>query len=282
MEVLSGMSVRDIATQAKNTGLVKSEGLLYFVLSYFHDPTTIYAGQYLFVEPVSVFGVADKLASSNIEDDSIALTFPEGIRVNEMAGIASTTLQNFDTAQYLALSADKEGRLFPETYFVPNDYSAAKLIDLQEKTFLENLAPFLLAHPEADATSTIIIASILEREANSPESMGLVAGVFQNRIELDMALQADATIEYTLDVPLNKLAPGELAKNLREVESPYNTYLNPGLPPTPIGNPGLDAITAVLNPTETEYFYYITGNDGEFYYAETYNQHLQNIARYLR
>ena len=97
-----------------------------------------------------------------------------------------------------------------------------------------------------------------------------------------MALQADASIEYVIETPLGELPPGQLAESLREIDSPYNTYLYPGLPPTPIGHPGMDAIMAVLEPADTEYFYYITGNDGEFYYAETYNQHLTNIERHLR
>lgn len=97
-----------------------------------------------------------------------------------------------------------------------------------------------------------------------------------------MPLQADATIEYVLETPLNELAPGELAENLRALDSPYNTYLYRGLPPTPIGNPGLTAITAVLEPTPSEYFFYITGSDGNFYYAETLDAHNQNVTRYLR
>jgi UPF0755 protein len=128
----------------------------------------------------------------------------------------------------------------------------------------------------------LILASILEREANSPESMSIVSGILQNRLAIGMPLQADATIEYVLDTPLGELPPGQLAAKLRELDSPYNTYLYLGLPPTPIGNPGLTAITAVLNPRETPYFYYVTGNDGKFYYAESYNEHLRNIDRYLR
>ena len=92
-----------------------------------------------------------------------------------------------------------------------------------------------------------------------------------------MALQTDASIEYVLDKPLNELVPSDL-----EIDSPYNTYQNPGLPPTPIGNPGLEAIKAVLYPTPSKYLFYITGNDGNFYYAKNFDQHRLNIARYLR
>jgi len=128
----------------------------------------------------------------------------------------------------------------------------------------------------------LILASIIEREANDEESMKMVSGILQNRLKIGMALQADASIEYTIGTPLNELPPGQLASELRETESPYNTYLNTGLTPTPIGNPGLMAIKAALNPTPSDNFFYITGNDGEFYYAETLKGHNQNIARYLR
>lgn len=103
----------------------------------------------------------------------------------------------------------------------------------------------------------LALASIIEREANSPDSMKLVSSVLQNRLEIGMALQADASIEYVLDKPLKELTPEDL-----KIDSPYNTYLYTGLPPTPIGNPGLDAIMAVLQPAESEYFYYITDEEG--------------------
>jgi UPF0755 protein len=112
--------------------------------------------------------------------------------------------------------------------------------------------------------------------------MRTVAGIFLNRLSINMALQADASIEYVIDTPLGELAPGQLASELRELDSPYNTYLYPGLPPTPIGNPGENAIRAIADPLKSNYFYYITGDDGEFYYAETYDQHQTNIARHLR
>ncbi len=123
----------------------------------------------------------------------------------------------------------------------------------------------------------IVLASIIEREANDAESMGMVSGILQNRLRDGMPLQADASIEYILDKPLEELTPADL-----KVDSPYNTYLNKGLPPTAIGNPGAISIGAVLDPTPSDYYFYITGNDGVFYYATTYNDHKRNIARYLR
>ena len=84
-------------------------------------------------------------------------------------------------------------------------------------------------------------------------------------------------MEYVLDKPLKELTPEDL-----KIDTPYNTYLNTGLPPTPIGNPGLASIQAVLTPQESDFLFYITGNDGNFYYARTYSEHLQNINRYLK
>jgi UPF0755 protein len=123
----------------------------------------------------------------------------------------------------------------------------------------------------------IVLASILEREANNERSMKMVSGILQNRIAADMPLQADASIEYVLSKPLKELTPNDL-----KIDSPYNTYLNKGLPPTPIGNPGLQAIEAVLSPQESQYFFYISDNDGNFHYARTYAEHLKNIDTYLR
>jgi len=96
-------------------------------------------------------------------------------------------------------------------------------------------------------------------------------------LQIGMALQADASIEYELDKPLSELTAADL-----ELESPYNTYLNPGLTPTPIGNPGLQSIKAVLEPTESNYFYYITDENGTFHYAKTFEEHKLNVQKYLR
>ena len=283
-EIERGMSVRSIAHEAKQAGLVHSELMLYSIITALYDPTNIHAGQYVFTEPMSVFKVAEKIASSDVNDTLVTLTIPEGIRAEKIADIAGKQLTEFNVDDYLAQAIDKEGYLYPETYFVPESFTATELLNLQEQTYEENIAP--LRPSIASSTFTeyevLILASIIEREANDEASMKMVSGILQNRLAIGMALQADATIEYVLEDPLHELDATELAENLRTVDSPYNTYLYPGLPPTPINNPGLMAITAVLEPTPSDYFYYITDADGEFHYAKTLNQHNQNVADYLR
>ena len=278
-----GTSVQMIAEQLASQNIVKSELLLHLTLRFGVDATAIQAGTYQFTNPLTTTEVAEKLVSGEIYHELISVTFIEGMRAQEYAASASAALTKVSREEFLVKSKGLEGSLFPETYFVPEDFSTEQLIDLLTNTHHTTLTELLAnSDPVLTNEGVVILASIVEREANTPESMATVAGVFLNRMEIGMPLQADASIEYVIDTPLGKLAPGQLATELRELDSPYNTYLNPGLPPTPIGNPGRTALAAVISPIESDYFYYITGNDGEFYYAETYNQHLTNIERHLR
>ncbi len=283
-EILSGMTVQEITIQASDQGFVRSEFWLYAILTYFYDPTYIYAGTYIFTEPVSVFGFAYKLANQQIEHDVISITFPEGMRAKSMANIAEEILLDFSVEEYLLLTSNLEGYLFPETYFVPKTFTAKELIELQKKTYEQNISPLRPSIEKSPLTEyeVLILASIIEREANSEKSMRKVAGILLNRLAINMPLQADASIEYVIDTPLNELPAGKLAMKLRELDSPYNTYLNIGLPPTPIGNPGLMSIRAVLYPIVSEYLFYITAPDGVFHYAKTFAEHTRNVEKYLR
>lgn len=284
VEVVPGMTVANIAKEAEASGVVRSSFLLYTVLTLRHDPTAIFAGVYTFTEPQSVFAVANQFGTGAIDDESVRLTIPEGMRVKEIAELVNKALPQITKEDYEALATPFEGYLYPETYFLPPSFTAADLVELQRETFTERIEP-LRAYIEQSSFSEyeiLILASIIEREANDETSMRTVSGIFQNRLAIGMALQADASIEYTLDTPLNELEEGELATKLREVDSPYNTYLYPGLPPTPISNPGITAIKAVLEPIASEYFYYLTGTDGQFYYARTLDEHNENVAQYLQ
>ncbi len=274
-----GMSVGAIAKKAKREGLVQSSLILYATLTYIHDPTGLFAGNYLFENPVSVFDFAEKLASGDIEPEVVVLTIPEGTRVSMIAELAETALEEFSAEEFTQIATPFEGYLFPETYYVPKDFTEADLLALMRKTYTDtttDLKP-LLSESTLSEYEVLTLASILEREANDEASMKTVSGILQNRLEIGMALQADASIEYELDNPLGSLTPEDL-----EIDSPYNTYLNTGLVPTPIGNPGLTAIKAVLEPISTDYLFYITGNNGTFYYARTYEEHQDNIALYLK
>lgn len=276
--VAAGENAESISRTLAEIGLVRSEVFLNLVLVTFFDPTKIKASTYVVDEPMTAYSIAERLIEGDFGNDLIRFTHIEGESVDKLAERAAQ-LSNINRDTFVAIARPHEGRLFPDTYFIRNDFTEEELVTVLLNSFDEAIQPL---EPDIAASSfsldeILILASIIEREANTPDSMKLVSSVLQNRIEIGMPLQADASIEYILDKPLQELTPADL-----EIDSPYNTYLNPGLPPTPIGSPGLQAIEAVLHPTESDYFFYITGNDGNFYYAETYDQHLRNIDRYLR
>lgn len=277
--VENGMSVQEVSARFKELHIVRSDTFLYFVLAVWFDPTEVKASRYVFESPVTTYEVARRLTEGDYDSDLVRFTHIEGERAEKIADTAERVLINFDRELFLSEALPYEGELFPDTYFVPRDYGAEELVELLHDAFLQSTAPLheKLAASPLTLEQVIILASIIEREANSPESMRLVASVLLNRLSVGMPLQADASIEYVLDKPLKELTPEDL-----EVDSPYNTYLNPGLPPTPIGNPGLEAIVAVLEPANSDYFYYLTDDNGTFYYAKTYEQHLHNIELYLR
>lgn len=275
----NGMSTRLAAKALKEQGMIRSEWYFYTTVILFYDPRNIKASTYYFSEPLRTNEIIEQLLTGDFDNDLVRVTFPEGIPALEMVDILeSADLVDFDSELFLTLAQPVEGTLFPDTFFVPPNFSAAdwfELLTQQHRTVMSDLRG---KYEQALSDEEIIIlASIIEREANSEESMRMVSGILQNRLEIGMPLQADATMEYVLEKPLAELVPSDL-----EIDTPYNTYLYTGLPPTPIGNPGRTALEAVFNPIESENFFYITGNDGNFYYAETFDEHRRNIARYLR
>ena len=279
IEVKPGTSISAITKQFKNTGVVRSDLLLYFVLLTSYKPEDIKASTYLFTEPQDVYAVATTLVRGDFDSLLVSFIHREGEPVKEIAENASSKLTNFSAEEFIILASTSEGLLFPETYRIPKTYTPKELFTLMTEMYAEKINPLreVMRTRNLNEQDVIILASIIEREANSTTSMKLVSGILQNRLALKMPLQVDASMEYILEKPLNELTPEDL-----KIDTPYNTYLYRGLPPTAIGNPGLDAIMAVLEPTPSAYMFYITGNDGEFYYAKDFDGHRQNIAKYLR
>lgn len=273
-----GLITADITQQLESQNVVRSSTALYITIILFHDPSEVKAGSYVFNEAQNVFSIARQITDDNPATENVTLTLIEGTTVTQYAKIAEQYLPEFNSEQFLTEAKPLEGFLFPDTYYVPYTFTENQLIELLQETYQKRVQPLIETNESTLTESEIItLASIVEREANTIESMRTVAGILLNRLLNDMPLQADATMEYEIDRPLSELTPEDL-----ERDSPYNTYLYTGLPPTPIGNPGINSIMAVLEPLMTDYFYYITGNDGAFYYAETYEQHKQNIIDHLQ
>jgi len=275
-----GTSVVDIAEQLKSAGVVRSEFILYAVLVAYYEPRDIKASTYTFSVPLSVYEVAEALTEGNYTYDLIRFTHREGMSVSVLASTITQTFPHISAEDFITYATPYEGELFPETYFVPKDVTLEDLVSLMRNTHLVIFEEMMDSEKVHDLSKReiVILASILEREANSPDTMAAVANILLRRLAIGMPLQVDATMEYVLDKPLAELRAEDLQQ-----DSPYNTYTRFGLPPTPIGNPGATALWAAINATTaTPYLFYITGNDGNFYYARDFDEHRLNIARYLR
>lgn len=279
IEIPEGTGVKEITELLEHTNIVRSADMLFAIIAFMHDPTMVRAGTYKFNERVDAFEVAQRIVTGSTGIEHIRFVHYEGDSVAKLAESAARNFTYIDAATFTKLAAGYEGKLYPDTYLIPETFTEEDLIDHLRNNYEAKIAPLRPTIQSSNFTEqeVLIIASLLEREANSDTSMKLVAGIIENRLAAGMPLQLDASVEYTLDKPLSELTPNDLRE-----DTPYNTYTNLGLPPTPIGNPGITAIDAVLRPTPSNYYFYITGNDGNFYYAETYEEHNRNIARYLR
>lgn len=279
IEIEPGTSISAITKQLAEGHVVKSALLLYVVLLTNYEPENVKAGAYHFDTALSVFDVAATLVAGDFDANLISFTHIEGERASHIAENAAQELTNFSAEKFMLLASTSEGKLFPETYRIPKDFSEQELLDLMLETYEKNIAPLRNDFKLVDLSENevVILASVIEREANSVESMKMVSGILQNRLRIGMGLQVDASMEYILDKPLKELTADDL-----KMDSPYNTYIYRGLPPTAIGNPGLDALKAVLQPTPSAYMFYITGDDGTFHYAKTFDEHKVNVARYLQ
>jgi UPF0755 protein len=219
------------------------------------------------------------------------ITIPEGLRKEEIGERlapelhwSQTELEKWNTT-YTAMEFDyREGVYFPDTYLIPTDENGLATAKRMIIRFNEKFAGYPEKFSDQDVlwTTALKIASIVQREAAGKDDMPLIAGIIWNRLLNDQALEIDATVQYARGKVGDKWWAPIKSSDIREIDSPYNTYKNKGLPPTPISNPGIDAIDAVLNPTETDCFYYLHDPEREIHCAKTLEEHEENIEKYLK
>lgn len=236
------------------------------------------AGRYLFEAPQNLVGILLRLSNGEHGLPSVRVTLPEGLSNREMGIILSGTIAGFNESEWLSKTKELEGYLFPDTYSFYKDASVDEIIVRMRENFDERTEELRL---EAEGMGVsfndlVIMASIIEKEANTEEDRHIVSGILWSRIEEGVALQVDAVFPYIRENP-DHIPNGDDP----ELDSPYNTYLNRGLPPGAIANPGLEALDSAIHPTATDYFYYLTGNDGKMYYAESFEGHKRNREQYL-
>lgn len=199
---------------------------------------------------------------------------------DRVTGVNSSFVQDpFVLSAHKPASVDLEGYLFPDTYRFFKSASAEDVVGRMIATMRDRVDS--LGVPSGDASGMTIhelltLSSIIEREVRSAEDMDQVSDIFLKRLAIGMALQSDATVNYVI----NGTDPS-LSSHDRNTDTPYNTYLHPGLPPGAISNPGMNALRAVWNPQKNGYFYFLTDTSGRVYYAETYDEHVVNKATHL-
>ena len=291
VEIPSGTGAAEIRRRLVESGVVSDELAFRAALMWTGQSRALKAGEYRFDRPMSVVDVVEKLARGDVYGHPI--TFPEGLTIREMAEIVES--RGFGKADEFIKAArdgslvndldpaakDLEGYLFPETYTLPRGTPVATLVSLMVERFRDTYTTLEAKRSgQADLSTRQIVtlASLVEKETGKAEERPLVAAVYRNRLDQNMAMQADPTVVYAL------VKAGTYDGNIRKrdlsFDSPYNTYKYAGLPPGPIASPGRVALEAALAPADVDYLYFVSRNDGSHAFAETLAKHNANVQEY--
>lgn len=273
-----GVSVLGAGKILKDRHIISYPSLFSIGVKIFHPENTVVAGGYLFAKKENLLSVVKRLTKGDHKLNVIKVTFPEGINVKEMAKICKELLPLCNEEEFIKGASPFEGYLYPDTYFFLQSTETNEVIEIMRQTFDQRISALeseikAFGKPQKDI---LIMASILEEEAQNFENRKAVASILWKRLTIGMLLQVDATLQYATGKNTYQLTTKDLATS-----TPYNSYKNLGLPPTPISNPGIDSIKAALSAVPTKYLYYLTDRAGNFYFAETHDKHIENKRRYL-
>ena len=289
--VRPGQASASIAGELESQGITRDRRLFVAVLWFRGETNRLQAGEYRFATPLSTVEVIDRLVEGDIH--YLSVTVPEGLTCTETAellsqnglGDAEALRAAFARGELIASldpeATDLEGYLFPETYQFPRNPApedVARAMVARFTSVFDDGRRAKAASLDMDARRIVTLASIVEKETGLAEERPLIASVFWNRLERGMPLQSDPTIIYGLKQ--QDRFDGNLRREDLGLESPYNTYRFPGLPPGPIASPGQAAIDAVLSPPETNYLYFVSKNDGSHHFSTTLRDHTNAVRRY--
>lgn len=275
-----GQGIKEIANNLKNQGLIKDKIAFFAFVRFSGLGQKIQAGNFQLKKAMSIYEIANQLTHGT---NDVRLVIIEGWRIEETALAVSQNLQ-IPEAEFLKYA--KEGCLFPDTYLVPKEATAASVAKMMLDNFHKKVNQDILEKAVLQGLNTnelIALASIVEREARSDEDRKIVAGILLKRLKRDWPLQTDATIQYALGYQDEEKTWWK--KNLTEedlqIDSLYNTYTYTGLPPGPICSPGMSAIEAVVSPKKSEYWFYLSDTKSNLHYAVTQEEQQDNIEKYL-
>lgn len=280
--VRKGETLNQIIQNLAKENLIRNRLVFYLLVKKLGLERKIQAGDFRLSPAMDAYTIAQNLTKGTLD---VWLTIIEGLRKEEIAQLIN---QNFNIPESEFLKIAKEGYLFPDTYLIPKQATAGAIIDILTNNFYRRFNYNLRQQglrKNLTEEKILIIASLVEKEAKFDEDRVKVASIILKRLENDWPLQIDATIQYALGYqPMEKTWwKTNLIKDDLEIDSPYNTYKNKGLPPTPICNPGLASIKAVINADKNiPYWYYLSDKTGKMHYAKTLEEHNQNINKYLK
>lgn len=292
-EVERGQSVVEIADNLEKKGLIKKTWP--FLLGYriFFPGLSLKAGEYAIAIPDSPKNILRTLSEGNVYLRSI--TIPEGLIIPEIADLLDS--EGFaDKEDFLEDAEDPslirdldkeaenlEGYLFPETYRFAKGSSPEEIVAAmvyQFKTVFTQDWTDRAGGMGMTVRDVVTLASLIEEETSLVEEKNIISSVFHNRLNRGMRLECDPTIIYALK--MDGKYDGRLLTRDLKYDSPYNTYLHPGLPPGPIANPGQDSLEAALYPADEKYLYFVSKNDGSHYFSRTFREHVNAVNKYQR
>ncbi|MFC1787651.1 endolytic transglycosylase MltG [Patescibacteria group bacterium] len=292
--VESGQGLSVISQNLADQNLVSSPWLFQVFTSLTDQDTKIKAGSFTLKEGMSYNLILEVLTAVQTREE-VQVTIPEGFNLRQIGGRVREALPEISEDEWKAVigvkselkdqlailenipeGLDLEGYLFPDTYrFFPED-KAVKVVTVMVQTMESRLEALVDSSEMENLHDTLTLASIIQREVRGEQEMKMVADIFQKRLNIDMALQADSTVNYVTDGDSPSVSYDDL-----QIDSPYNTYKYPGLPPGPISNPGVAAIEAALHPDANDYYYFLTTPEGEVKYGRTLEEHNFN-RQFLR
>jgi UPF0755 protein len=304
--VRPGQSAADVADELERQGIIRSALIFRGVVEARGVGNKIEAGEYQLSAAMPVNEVVAVL-TQGASRSGIRLTVPEGWRAEQLAkrveslGLGSTaelmslvqagakSAPTITALESLPPGQSLEGYLFPDTYELPRNADARVVVETMLRELDRKLTPDLRQRASAAGLTihqVLTLASIVEREAAIPSEQPTVASVYLNRLKREMPLQADPTVQYAVANANPAEAAGfdwwkrELSRDDLRLASPYNSYVQRGLPPGPICSPGLGAIRAVLEPATTDYLYFVARGDGSHAFGKTEAEHRANVQRY--
>jgi UPF0755 protein len=291
VDIPRGSSTGWIARRLREAGVVSSETAFRTAVYLRNAGGRLQAGEYRFDRPMTASEVVDKIKRGDVY--LLQITFREGLTIRQMSQLFEG--KGFGPAAEFVKAAgdgtriqpldpearDLEGYLFPDTYALPRQTTAEQLVSRMVDGFEKALTPEIKQQATARGLGVrelVTLASIVEKETGKAEERPLVAAVYSNRLKIGMGLQCDPTLIYALERA--GIYKGDLLREHKQFDSPYNTYRYAGLPPGPIASPGKASLAAAANPAPVQYLYFVSRNDGSHAFASTLDEHNRNVREF--